>query len=291
MITLLLFLSPLLVAVMAAGWYRCRCRNRDLRRRISLQATAGARDRGPGIAPAKEDTTAARLREYLKLLDKVINTIPHPIYFQSDGDVVQGCNVAFARQIIGGVPAQVIGRRLGELVGDAPETVINVMAAQEPAGVPGRQAGEEITVACADGRERDFLVEKAGVTDADGTVLGVVGVLLDLTAKNSAAREQIAREKLQGVLETAGAVCHELNQPLQAITGYAQLLSAGIDPAHPDYPWIAKLTQDARRIAGITRKLQHITRYETCQYARGVTIVDLDRASGGGGTNRPAMPD
>ena len=288
---LLLFLSPLLTAVMAAGWYRCRCRNRDLRRRISILAAAGARNRGSGMTTAEENPTSARLKEYLKLLDKVINTIPHPIYFQSDGDVVQGCNVAFARQIIGGVPAQVIGRRLGELVGNAPETVINVMAAQEAAGVSGKQAGHEITVACADGPKRDFLVETAGVTDDNGVFLGVVGVLLDFTAKNSAAREQIAREKLQGVLETAGAVCHELNQPLQAITGYAQLLSAGIDPAHPDYPWIVKLTQDAQRIAGITRKLQNITRYETCRYAQGVTIVDLDRASGGGSTSRPAIPD
>jgi signal transduction histidine kinase len=32
------------------------------------------------------------------------------------------------------------------------------------------------------------------------------------------------REKLQAVLELAGAVCHELNQPIQAILGHSELL-------------------------------------------------------------------
>jgi signal transduction histidine kinase len=34
--------------------------------------------------------------------------------------------------------------------------------------------------------------------------------------------EMREREKFQGVLEMAGAVCHELNQPLQSVYGYSE---------------------------------------------------------------------
>jgi len=36
--------------------------------------------------------------------------------------------------------------------------------------------------------------------------------------------EMAEKEKFQGVLEMAGAVCHEINQPLMVISGYSELL-------------------------------------------------------------------
>ena len=51
-----------------------------------------------------------------------------------------------------------------------------------------------------------------------------MAVLSDLTEKNRAARDRLQKEKLEGVLEIAGAVCHEFNQPMQVISGYCELL-------------------------------------------------------------------
>jgi len=274
-------LLPLVCATAwaVAKWRRCRRRNRVLERRLAVLESAGGSGR-----PTGDDDATVRLRAQLKLLDRVINTIPHPIYFMTDGRVLHGCNLAFARQLVGVPPERVIGRSLDSLADGLPSPLVALMGGPV---MRSDDAGREATVVCADGRERDFLVETATVRDEGGTVLGKIGVLLDLTARNRAAREQMAREKLQGALETAGAVCHELNQPLQAITGYAELLAEGIDSDHPDYPWIDRLAEDIRRIAGITRKLQNITRYETRPYARGVAIVDLDRASERDGAGGP----
>jgi hypothetical protein len=36
--------------------------------------------------------------------------------------------------------------------------------------------------------------------------------------------ERLQRERLEGVIEMAGAACHELNQPLQTLFGYCHLL-------------------------------------------------------------------
>ncbi len=91
--------------------------------------------------------------------------------------------------------------------------------------------------------------------------------------------ERINREKLQAVLETAGAICHELNQPMMAISGHAELLMATIDQDDPVYPKIAKIKSQVERMGAITQKLMGITRYETKNYVLGERIVDIERSS------------
>ncbi|BBO84323.1 response regulator [Desulfosarcina ovata] len=91
--------------------------------------------------------------------------------------------------------------------------------------------------------------------------------------------ERIYREKLQAVLETAGAICHELNQPMMAISGHTELLIATLDPNDPLYPKIEKIKSQVQRMGAITHKLMGITRYETRDYAMGERIVDLDKSS------------
>ena len=36
-------------------------------------------------------------------------------------------------------------------------------------------------------------------------------------------------EELQAIIEMAGAVCHELNQPLQSMSGYCKLLMMDLE--------------------------------------------------------------
>ena len=103
--------------------------------------------------------------------------------------------------------------------------------------------------------------------------------MLDLTEKNRAARDRIQKEKLQGVLETAGAVCHELNQPLQAIMGYTDISLAAIPVDNPAYSHLTRISEQVDRMAEITRKLQGITRYETMDYDGKTKIIDIHKAS------------
>jgi phosphoglycerate-specific signal transduction histidine kinase len=86
------------------------------------------------------------------------------------------------------------------------------------------------------------------------------------------------KEKLEGVLETAGAVCHELNQPLQALSGYTELLAAKMtDDGARSY--LDKITQQIERMRDITDKLQGVTRCETTDYAGNTRIIDIHQSS------------
>lgn len=86
-------------------------------------------------------------------------------------------------------------------------------------------------------------------------------------------------EKLQGVLEMAGAVCHELNQPLQSISGYSELLLLDMNEDDTKYQTLQKIKIQVDRVAQLTRKIMKITRYQSKPYAGESRIIDIEYAS------------
>ena len=98
--------------------------------------------------------------------------------------------------------------------------------------------------------------------------------MLELQAK---LRE---KEKLQGVLEMAGAVCHEINQPLQSVNGYAELLMMNISENDPNFRMANNIKDGVKRIGALTHKIMGVSRYRTKGYSGSKNpIVDIENAS------------
>lgn len=117
------------------------------------------------------------------------------------------------------------------------------------------------------------------IRDEAGRITGTVHVARDISDRKRAEEEQAKRERLQGVVEMAGAACHELNQPLQVISGYAELLLRKERDEREHRKGLQAIQSQAERIAEITAKLQRVTRYEVREYVDGTKIIDLDRAA------------
>ena len=100
----------------------------------------------------------------------------------------------------------------------------------------------------------------------------------DISQQKRLEESRLEKEKLQGVIEMAGAVCHELNQPLQVVYGYSDILLMSRAKDNPDYDSIHKIRVQTERIKEITEKFMSITKYETKDYLTG-KIIDIDRAS------------
>jgi PAS domain S-box-containing protein len=224
--------------------------------------------------------TESKLRNYLVLMDTLINTIPTPVYFKEIHGVYQGCNKKFAKEILGLTRDRIIGKRPQELPDQIPPELAATYQNQELRMLEKeRMHSFEAQVQCADGVHRDFLFNLAPVTGSDHQIDACVAVLSDLTEKNHAIQDRLDKEKLQGVLETTGAVCHELNQPLQALSGYMEILSAKLSPAEDHAHALAKVFEQIDRMRDITDKLQGITRYEATDYANHTRIIDIHKAS------------
>lgn len=101
-----------------------------------------------------------------------------------------------------------------------------------------------------------------------------IATFTDISERKAAEKERMERERLQGVLEMAGAVCHELNQPLQAILGYSELMLMDGSGGRIDNN-LHSIVNQATRIGNITKKLSTITYYKTVDYPGNTKIVDI----------------
>ncbi len=86
-------------------------------------------------------------------------------------------------------------------------------------------------------------------------------------------------ERLQGVLEMAGAFAHEINQPLTAMSGLIDLLFMDLDQNHPGFNVADRLKKQINRLGKLTKKLNHITRYETVEYPDGIKLFDIEKSA------------
>jgi len=84
---------------------------------------------------------------------------------------------------------------------------------------------------------------------------------------------------LQGVLETAGAVCHEMNQPMMAALGNAELALMNLSNNADLYDRISNIREQIERMGDITKKLMGITRYHIKDYGNGGKIIDIEKSS------------
>ncbi|WP_022666023.1 GAF domain-containing protein [Desulfospira joergensenii] len=102
-----------------------------------------------------------------------------------------------------------------------------------------------------------------------------IAIVTDISQRRASEKETAEKERLQGVLEMAGAVCHEINQPLQAIIGFSDLLLLGTEDEETVDRGLNAIKSQADRLGRITQKLSNITRYKTVEYPGNKTIVDI----------------
>ena len=99
------------------------------------------------------------------------------------------------------------------------------------------------------------------------------------TGGKNSGKKQLRRRKLEGVLEMAGAVCHEMNQPMQIILGNSDLLLMHLPENNQLTDKIKKIRVGIDRMRIITGKIKNITKYETKDYIGGIKIIDIEKAS------------
>ncbi len=102
----------------------------------------------------------------------------------------------------------------------------------------------------------------------------------DITMAKKHEQTVLEKEKLSAAIKTAGAVCHEINQPLMVILGHAELLLETMPDDAPGYSGLKEIKEQTEKLGNITRKLMTITQYKTKKYLQ-TEIVDIDASSWG----------
>jgi len=101
----------------------------------------------------------------------------------------------------------------------------------------------------------------------------------DITNRMPRQKANSNKEKMQGVLEMAGAVVHHMNQPLTVVNCLLNEIMADIPSTNSSYEKILKMQTQIIKMNDITKKIGKIKKYAAMDYLAGVKIVDIDKAS------------
>jgi PAS domain S-box-containing protein len=126
----------------------------------------------------------------------------------------------------------------------------------------------EFKIVCKNGETRHIEFRSSFMADK------TISVLTDVTQRKETELVRREKDRLQGVLELSGAVCHEMNQPLMSVSGYFELILMDMPEDDPNYPRIKKIQAQLDRMANITKKMMQISKYRTKNYLNG-KIVDI----------------
>jgi PAS domain S-box-containing protein len=149
------------------------------------------------------------LKEQLRFLQLLIDTIPMPVFYKDVHGVYLGCNKAFEEFL--GMPK---GRLIGKTVYDvAPKELADTYFRKDKElfDSPGIQV-HEFSVKHADGTLHDVIFNKATYTDARGHTAGLIGVMQDMTERKKS--EQVIKRNY----DTQTAINWVLNISLRDIS-------------------------------------------------------------------------
>lgn len=168
---------------------------------------------------------ARRAQAEKKLLESegkfrtLVDNLPQMIFVKDVNSVYVACNAVFARSL-GLMPEDIVGKTDYDFY---PEALANKYRSYDQAVLAGGRSESFEERRITQGREIVVHTAKALFRDEQGVVVGVLGVLTDITGQKQ-YEEIRSKMELDGRLnlakEMASGLAHELSQPLAAISNY-----------------------------------------------------------------------
>ncbi len=193
---------------------------------------------GPGAADA--------------LNESIIANIHHPLLVLDSARRIIRCNQYFLN-IFRLTPEMVAGQPV--ITDVVPDERMDAIVRQ---GLVSDEAVREIEFSCAigGGEERQFLV---GVSRLHGQVEGLLVTFDEITEWKRRQLQVMEASRLVSVGEMAAGIAHEINNPLAAVMGFAQLvLRRELEPSVRQD--LEKILAEAQRASKIVANLQSFAR-------------------------------
>ncbi|GAB6062510.1 two-component system sensor histidine kinase NtrB [Deferrisoma palaeochoriense] len=201
--------------------------------------------------------------------ERTFDAIPDTIAILDRGFRIRRANRALAR-LAGVHPRELIGRRCHEVLhgGDHPCPGCPVPGVFE-AGPDAPPAETELRW-----NGRTYLYRACPLVGPSGEVVAAVAYARDVTRERELARAVERHEKFITVGQIAAGIAHEINNPLTAVSSYAQLLEMRLEePKHRE--GARRIREGVDRIHRLVRNLMSFVRPRD----EGVYPVDVNQVT------------
>ena len=173
--------------------------------------------------------------------------------------------------------AKLMGRRLEEVVGNDDFALFDAETAhrfqerdRQIMTMAETHMLEEVEANVA--QPRTFLTAKSAYRNADGTVIGLIGISREITALKRLEEQLRQAQKMEALGRLAGGVAHDFNNLLTVINGYSHLLFNRLKADSINRTPVVEIQKAGERAAGLTRQLLAFSRKQVLQ----PQVVDIN---------------
>jgi two-component system, NtrC family, sensor kinase len=207
--------------------------------------------------------TQSQIIESRNTLRTVFDGIDDSIYILGEDLSIKALNRSAAAEM-GVEPRFGIGKYCYEVMDQADKPcdrcpVIDTFKSGKPALVTQSRIGRG-------GTPREFEIRTYPQENPEGVIDRVIEIIRDVTEKQKMEATLVQSAKLSALGELAAGVAHEINNPLTAVYGNAQMLLRALEPEDARYQMAQLIERAGLRASKVVRNLLDFSRQEDYQF-------------------------
>lgn len=169
------------------------------------------------------------IRKAKEFLENLFQTSTDAIMVTDAGGNITMVNGAM-EEMVGYTREELLGMHTGEFTPRDDCSKSQALKIMEQLFQDGKSYGQESVWLKKDGQQIFVEFNLSLLKDKDGTIVGGVNFIRDVTEKKKMEQQLLQSEKLKSLGELAGGVAHDFNNILAAILGRVQLLKKQLHP-------------------------------------------------------------